>query len=277
MSGKLLTPVCPVCNGLPDDAPEISGHPMLRCRQCQLVYSRNREIPADLYESAYSEEGDYADHFAQARAQLDGTTPFNWSHQWVFDRVRPFGEARALDLGCGVGSALCIAKRAGWVPHGQDISENALRAAREVFGHTTYSESIDQLAARGERFELVTAFNLIEHLPQPLDYLKTVRRLVADNGYLGVVVPNYNSYAMRHTHLAEWLPPFHLNFFTSQSLESTLNQAGFRLNEQKTKIASWRGIEGSKLKRYLLLPYLVGNGLIGRLRGNVIAALAQPI
>jgi len=277
MSGNLATPVCPVCDGQPNQAPDISGHPMLRCRECQLVYARDRDVPVGLYESAYSEEGDYANHFALARAQLEGTIPFNWSHQWVFDRVHPFGRARVLDLGCGVGSALCIAKRSGWVPHGQDISQNALRAAREVFGHVTFSESVDELAARGERFELVTAFNLIEHIPQPLAYLKTIRQLVTDDGYLGVVVPNYDSYAMRHTRLSEWLPPFHLNFFTTQSLESTFNKAGFRLREHKTKIASWRGIEGSKLKRYLLLPYLMGNGLIGRLRGNVIAAMAQPV
>jgi SAM-dependent methyltransferase len=275
MNSSLPTVLCPVCGAEPGDAPAISNHPMLRCRQCRLIYARNREVPSGLYESAYAPQGDYAGQLEAARAQLAGTGSFDWSHQWVFDQVRPSGQRRALDLGCGVGSALHLAKQAGWLPHGQDISQNALRVAREVFGCLTFSESIDQLAAQGKKFELVTAFNLVEHLPQPLAYLKTVRQLVADGGCLGVVVPNYNSYAMRHTHLAEWLPPFHLNFFTFQSLQGALAGAGFRVIAHKTKIASWRGIEGPKYKRYLLLPYLVGNGLIGRLRGNIIVALAQ--
>lgn len=275
MSNRPTMPLCPVCGAESGNAPSISSHPMRRCRKCHLVYARQRELPAGLYESAYTAEGDYGGHFDFVRAQLQGTQAFNWSHQWVFDRVQPLGQRRALDLGCGVGSALHLAKQAGWIPHGQDISQNALRVAREVVGCQTYSESIDELAARGEKFELVTAFNLVEHLPQPLAYLKTVRQLMDDQGYFGVVVPNYNSYAMRTTRLAEWLPPFHLNFFTLPSLEHALVLAGFRLIAHKTKIASWRGIEGSKFKRYLLLPYLVGNGLIGRLRGNVIVALAQ--
>ena len=275
MNSPSPAPLCPVCGGEPRAASPISGHPMLRCQACRLVYARCREVPAGLYETAYTVQGDYASKLTFARELLEGTASFDWSHGWVFDRVRPFGRRRALDLGCGVGSALHLARKAGWSPHGQDISENALRVAREVFGSITFSESIDQLAGRGEKFELVTAFHLIEHLPQPLSYLKTVRKLMADGGYFGVVVPNYDSYAMRCTHCAEWLPPFHLNFFTLQSLQNTLGQAGLRIISHKTKIASWRGIEGPKHKRYLLLPYLVGNGLIHRLRGNIIVALCQ--
>lgn len=267
--------LCPVCGGEPRAASPISGHPILRCRACSLVYARNREVPAGLYETAYTAEGDYGAKLTFARELREGTASFDWSHEWVLDQVRPFGNRRALDLGCGVGAALHLASKAGWTPHGQDISENALRVAREVFGCVTFSESIDQLAARGEKFELVTAFHLIEHLPQPLAYLKTVRQLMAEGGYFGVVVPNYNSYAMRCTQCPEWLPPFHLNFFTLRSLQSTLARAGFRIIAHKTKIASWRGIEGPKFKRYLLLPYLVANGLIHRLRGNIIVALCQ--
>jgi SAM-dependent methyltransferase len=248
---------------------------MRRCPACSLVYAANREVPAGLYEAAYSVQGDYGAKLSFARELREGTASFDWSHSWVLDQVRPFGQRRALDLGCGVGAALYLAGRAGWSPHGQDISENALRVAREVFGCVTYSESIDQLAARGEKFELITAFHLVEHLPQPLAYLKTVRQLLADGGYFGVVVPNYDSYAMRYTHCAEWLPPFHLNFFTLRSLRNALSRAGLRIITHKTKIASWRGIEGPKYKRYVLLPYLVANGLIHRLRGNIIVALCQ--
>ena len=72
-------------------------------------------------------------------------------------------------------------------------------------------------------------------------------------------------------------PPFHLNFFNLHSLQHTLGRAGFRVVAQKTKIASWRGIQGPKFKCYLRLPYLVGNGLIGRLRGNILILLAQVV
>jgi 2-polyprenyl-3-methyl-5-hydroxy-6-metoxy-1,4-benzoquinol methylase len=275
MSRHTANHPCPVCTSEPTTAPDISGHPMLRCQKCSLVYAAAREVPAGFYDAAYSADGDYSEHLTVARGHLAGTRNFEWSNRWVFERVQPFGRRRSLDLGCGVGSALHLAKQSGWLPHGQDISQNALRVAREVFDAKTFSESIDQMAAQGEKFELITAFNLIEHLPQPLAYLKTVRQLMTPDGYLGIVVPNYDSYAMRNTHLAEWLPPFHLNFFNRQSLEHTLALAGLEVIAHKTQIASWRGIEGPKYKRYLLLPYLLANGVIGRLRGNLVVVLAR--
>ena len=248
---------------------------MLRCQGCHLVYARQREVPAGLYEAAYTPQGDYGAQLTHARQLFEGTVPPNWDHRWVFERVRPFGSRRSLDLGCGVGAVLHMAKQAGWSAFGQDISENALRVAREVFGCVAFSESIAQLAAHGEKFELITAFNLLEHLPEPLAYLKTVRELMVDGGYVGLVVPNYDSYAMRRTRNPEWLPPFHLSFFTLETLRGTLSRAGLKVIAHQTRIASWRGIEGPRLKRSLLLPFLVANGLIHRLRGNIIVVLAQ--
>jgi SAM-dependent methyltransferase len=248
---------------------------MLRCLSCGLVYAADRHVPPGLYEEAYTDEGEYGTHFRHARGILEGKAPIDWMATWIIDRVPPFGQKRYLDLGCGVGSSVYAAQQKGWIATGQDVSENALRAAREVFNVQTTPESVGAIAASGRQFELITALNLIEHLPDPLGYLKIVRKLVVDGGQIGLVVPNYDSYAMRHTTCAQWLPPFHLNFFTLRTLDAALRLAGFRLTKHHTRFASWSGVDGGTARKLLLAPYLVANALIGRLRGNAVIAIAQ--
>lgn len=247
---------------------------MRRCVRCGFVFAADRRIPPGLYDEAYTEQGEYGDLLTGAQALRDERGHFDWMHQWAVDHAKLTGARRALDVGCGVGSALHLAKQAGWEPHGHDVSGNALRVAHEVFGVTTHPEPIDEMAARGERFDLVTAFNVVEHVPDPIAYLRTLRRLTADGGHFGIAVPNYDSYAMRHTDDPQWLPPFHLNFFNLSTLKQALAAAGFTLRAHKVKFASWSGIPGPKWKRYLFSPYLIANGLIGRLGGNGIVAVA---
>jgi 2-polyprenyl-3-methyl-5-hydroxy-6-metoxy-1,4-benzoquinol methylase len=248
---------------------------MLRCPDCTFVYARDRHVPPAFYDAAYTQDGEYSGLLNGALEQKQGRAGFDWMHEWTIARVRPFGQRRMLDLGCGVGSAAFLAQRAGWDAHGQDVSENALRVAREVFGIKASNDSIESLVELGQRFEFITAFNLIEHLPDPMPYLKTVRRLVTDDGYFGVAVPNYDSYAMRHTSCPQWLPPYHLSFFTLRTLRTALAGAGFELFAHKIKFAAWSGVEGPKWRRLGLVPYLVANALIGRLRGGGIVALAR--
>lgn len=269
-----MTP-CPLCGSDAGAWKPINGHAMRRCSSCTFVFATDRHVPANLYEEAYTSEGEYGGLLASAEAQKRLAGSFDWMHEWVINNgPRPFGQWCMLDLGCGVGSAAFLAQRAGWNAHGQDTSENAMRVAREVFGIKTCAESIDQIA---ERFELVTAFNLVEHIPDPMAYLRNVRRLVTDDGYFGIVVPNYDSYAMQHTTNRQWLPPFHLNFFTLRTLASALESSGFRLEKQTVRLFSWSGVEGPRWRKLALLPYLVANGLIGRLRGNGIVAIARAV
>jgi 2-polyprenyl-3-methyl-5-hydroxy-6-metoxy-1,4-benzoquinol methylase len=180
-----------------------------------------------------------------------------------------------LDLGCGVGDAMIRAEARGWKVHGQDISLNACRAANEVLGLTAFCGTPRDLLDQGRQFELVTAFHLLEHLPDPRSFTRLIRRLVVDGGYLGIAVPNYDSYTVRHTTYAQWLPPFHINYFTTSSLSHLLSACSFRVECSHVRLFSWGSIEGPKYKRYAFLPYLMANSLIGRLKGDIIALVAK--
>ncbi len=148
---------------------------------------------------------------------------------------------------------------------------NACQAVKDVLGLPSYG-TLKDLVEEGRQFELITMFHLLEHLPDPLTFIRLARRLVADGGYLGIAVPNYDSYTVRHTTNAQWLPPFHINWFTLRSLSHLLSACSFRIESSRGRFISWGGIEGPKYKRYALLPYLI---LIGRLKGNIVALVAR--
>jgi SAM-dependent methyltransferase len=250
---------------------------MWRCTGCGFVFAVDRHIPPGLYDSAYADGGGYT--FLARRIQqliADGSGA-DWMHQWVFDQIHPFGEKRLLDLGCSSGSALYLGKKAGWQPHGQDASKEALKIAHELVGATTYDTEISDLIAAGQTFDLVTAFNLIEHLPDPMQYLTDMRKLVAPGGMVAVAVPNYNSYTMRHTPWDLWLPPYHINFFSLNNLSEALQRSGFQILRHKIRFLSLSGFPGSRVKQLLYMPYLLGNAAIGRLNGNGIVCTAKAI
>jgi 2-polyprenyl-3-methyl-5-hydroxy-6-metoxy-1,4-benzoquinol methylase len=269
---------CVLCEGESLPTRPISGHAMLRCRQCGFVFAKNREIPPNLYESAHTPEGQYGGHtHVVQQLQSNNGQGGDWMHHWVINQVRPFGRKRMLDLGCGVGAALQIAQPAGWTILGQDISKNALKIAHDLVGAQTFECEITELAKANETFDLVTAFNLIEHLARPMEYLRTVRQLMAPGGIFGVAVPNYDSYNMRNATWDQWLPPFHINFFTLRTLTSALRAAGFEMTQHRIRVLSISGFPGTRLKQILLAPYLLANAAIGRLSGNGIVCVAKAI
>ena len=266
---------CPSCGQRACAACPISSHEMLRCCNCALVFAADRAVPMDTYEHAYSECGEYGDAVRMAEALKSAPRSYRWDLEWVLDHVPTFGSSRMLDLGCGVGAAMLRAADRGWKVHGQDVSLDACQAIEDVLGLPAYCGTLKDLVKEGKQFELITAFHLLEHLPDPLTFTRLARRLVVDGGYIGIAVPNYDSYTVRHTTNAQWLPPFHINYFTNRSLSHLLSSCSFRLESSRVRLISWGGIEGPKSKRYALLPYLIANRLIGRLQGNIVALVAR--
>jgi 2-polyprenyl-3-methyl-5-hydroxy-6-metoxy-1,4-benzoquinol methylase len=210
-----------------------------------------------------------------AEALKSGALQWRWDLEWVLDQVPTFGSSRMLDLGCGVGDAMIRAAARGWKVHGQDISLNACQAVNKVLGLPAFCGTPKQLIDQSRQFEFITAFHLLEHLPDPRSFTRSLRRLVVDGGYLGIAVPNYDSYTVRHTSNAQWLPPFHVNYFTASSLSRLLSASSFSVVCSRVRLISWGAIGGREYKRYALLPYLIANSLIGRLKGDVLAVVAR--
>jgi 2-polyprenyl-3-methyl-5-hydroxy-6-metoxy-1,4-benzoquinol methylase/predicted RNA-binding Zn-ribbon protein involved in translation (DUF1610 family) len=98
-----------------------------------------------------------------------------------------------LDVGCGEGAFLELAKRAGLRTTGIDISSRAAHAAAQK-GHKIFCSPVDEPPyPSDERFDIITMWDILEHLRQPLQALRYVFASLAPGGRLFILTPMMGS------------------------------------------------------------------------------------
>jgi 2-polyprenyl-3-methyl-5-hydroxy-6-metoxy-1,4-benzoquinol methylase len=144
---------------------------------------------------------------------------------------------RLLDLGCGAGNFLRVAKRLGAIEQGVEPSTYASRVCRDQ-GLNVFTGTLEQFAQQtADKFEIITASHVVEHLHDPVGTLRTMKSLLAPGGLIWIGVPNAAypiNRALKGLHPIADLP-LHLMQFTPRSLISAGGHAGLKLRKQVTE------------------------------------------
>lgn len=202
---------------------EIRGRRLLRCGRCRLGFLAAPPAQAalrDLYGESY---------FRTDCVESEETAATS-----VPDRIALVTEFKApgdiLDVGCGTGAFLVAAAHRGWRTTGLEISAWACEEARRA--HDLDVENADILQAvfpRG-RFDAVTFWDSLEHLPDPAGALRRVREWLRPGGIVVIRVVNAAGYEATALGIAwrGWALPHHLFHFSPASLCALLRSTGFR-------------------------------------------------
>ena len=172
---------------------------------------------------------------------------------------------RLLDVGCGMGIFLTIAKEKGWEVSGVDISDYAARFARERFDLSCFAGKLKDLRFQDRYFDVITMWDVIEHFEDPLDELNEIKRILADDGIILFDTPNVESF-MRL--IAHWIyrvtgglfkypvkklyHQFHLYYFSDKTLKMLLNKSGFEIIEMKRKTIPITKAKGNRLEKIIV-------------------------
>ena len=146
---------------------------------------------------------------------------------WTVERLQPRG--RLLDVGCATGNFLHEMQLAGWDVVGVEPSLQAAKYAQQRFGLRVHIGTLRQARFPSHSFNVVTLWDVIEHLHTPWADLIEIHRLLVDGGLLVIRMPNLESPERRWFGplWLGWDLPRHLYFFPRSALVTALAELGF--------------------------------------------------
>lgn len=217
--------LCGSKNHKPFEEVESFGFALIyyQCQQCGLIFQSIEESPAahpDFYTKRYrklyqaSEEPTEKDLWVQRQRAL---YLLNLVHS-----IRHFNPQRILDIGASSGVFIKVCQEIFDAEVVGVQPGDAYRAYAERKGLKMYASLDGLLRTNPERFDLVSLIHVLEHLTDPLETLRVIRKkLISKKGRLLLEVPNF--YAHDSYELA------HLSCFTPHTLREMVKQAGFKV------------------------------------------------
>ncbi|GAB1402347.1 hypothetical protein MASR1M68_12580 [Elusimicrobiota bacterium] len=162
-----------------------------------------------------------------------------------------------LDVGTQSGFLLDVAQKEGFNVFGVELSEYASRIAKTKFGSDKiHTGTIKTANFNKKYFDLITMCDLLEHVQDPVDTLKSASGLLKEDGCIMIVTPDYNSLISRIVRMARKKYPFeHLYYFNAGTIEKMCKLAGFKIIDKNPvwKMATIEYIY-SYLKLYKMFP-----------------------
>ncbi len=152
--------------------------------------------------------------------------------------LHPYVESGSLlEVGCASGMYLDLMRALGWKRVvGIDISRRAIEQARDELKLEAYCGELKDACLDEESFDAVSLSHTLEHVSDPVGFLRETHRVMKPEARLAIIVPNVESLCAR-VFGQDWFhldAPRHMVNFTRRSLRVALERAGFRVESLRT-------------------------------------------
>ncbi len=211
---------CPICNGGKQRLiGEKNSFQIVYCNECKTVFADNTKSDEEYF--------DYSNYYEEENLNIP---------EFVFESyrnvIREFdeyrGDGRFLDVGCGAGTLLDIAREFDWDATGVEVSRPAVEHLKEL-GLTVVEGTLEDAGFPDDHFDVITCTEVIEHVSNPREVINEISRILRPTGILWITTPNSQSLSAKllGTKWSIIAPPEHLNLFSRKSLKMCLRDAGF--------------------------------------------------
>lgn len=232
-SGNKNISKCPVCKSIKKKNYLVKYDiPIVTCEKCDLTFATKQ--PRD-FDDVYSQN----DYLEKSILSYDKNRKY---------RIKRFGlerieilkkykkKGKLLDFGCGTGWFLEGAKD-HFESYGVEYSDNIRNWLLEKFNIKTF-KTLDNI--KQEKFDIITAFDVIEHVPDPLDLLNNLKKKLKKDGIIFIYTPNFDSMGFNYLGLKNNLlcPPNHLFYFNKKSFDYMCKKINLKIVETQ-----YRGLD----------------------------------
>ncbi len=197
-----------------------------RCPGCSLVF----QDPGVPFKDQEIYNADYIQKRSQDPWDLNIARPREKTAEHYYRWIEKFvTKGNLLEVGCATGLGLKVAQNHGWKVFGLEVNAKAALIANELLkadvvrvGHLNDEMFPDKY------FSLITLFDVIEHIPHPVEFLSLLHKKMAPGGSILFVTPNVDTLSFKI--LKEKWPHFvqeHLLLYSPKSIDRLLKETGF--------------------------------------------------
>ena len=252
---------CPICES--SDAKlryRITRFRVYGCERCSQVYlwplldeDEVREIFSKLYTEGEGSVPELKTYYEFTYEDTPTNPLVQLYETWLDGIERHRKSGRLLDIGCGTGLFLSVARRRGWEPYGIDDCAEATAHARDHFGLDVWDGEFAEVISDGKRFDVITMWDIIEHARRPVSLLETARSCLAPGGVVGISTPNQRNildvvagtlYHLSGGRATRALEKFyieqHFLYFAPDTMVNALERAGLERVELRRELTDLR-------------------------------------
>jgi 2-polyprenyl-3-methyl-5-hydroxy-6-metoxy-1,4-benzoquinol methylase len=229
-----MKPLCHICHTASDYLLNKDSFDLYKCDSCKLVFVHPQPTAEFLKNDLYSYESGYqanrVEDLAKRKEDKRAKTVLD-----ILTKLKPGG--RILDVGCANGQFMYWAKQRGFVSAGVELNRRTAEVASSN-GFEVFNGFLGEASFPENSFDAVFLGEIIEHVPNPREFVKNCSRLLRPGGLLAITTPNLNCFWSKSTFFlyqqfkTPWssvTPPYHLHQFSDSNLDLLMSQENFEL------------------------------------------------
>ena len=258
---------------------KLRNYNILQCMDCGLLSQSPLPSLEDLCEIYNNPEYWNSPYFQNCKKDYEQDEKIKM-YKWALARLECLipEKGRILDVGCGTGVFLNIARNNGWKVTGIECSTIAVEYARHNFGFDIKEGMIEKIEIPVGVFEAITLWDVIEHFRNPVEVLSKLSWSLAPNGIILIFTPNSKSFIRqiaptldlvfppRPKSFVEMIySPLHIHYFNLKNIKSLL-ETNFisTLETHQFPMAPKRAGHGTPFKRFIFDFFDFIGGLLNR-------------
>jgi SAM-dependent methyltransferase len=229
---------CPLC-----ESTKVANKPcrfkdMMHCEACGFIFAvcTTNSSAGELYEENWSQTEVHPTFvYSDGRYAVRNERKL----QALLNRLEPFRQKnRLLDVGCSAAFFLKLARDRKWEVQGVEVSDFGVKFTRDKLKIPVFQGFLRDAHFPDESFDAIFSSHVIEHVSDPMNLLKEMKRILRSGGALITVLPTQFS-SPSYRFFGKWTgegPPRHVSYFTKHLFESNLKKLGFSIRYSRQNV-----------------------------------------